>query len=163
MSGVRLVLYVTPTAAERLALEAARRSEIAGVVITDADALRAILYQELGLGPDGRAHVLIEEEEEEDDDPEDRAYARGCASVYREILMAAVRGLGRPSVRPDATPDQLRARIGVLENERSRAVEELRRLCAEFGDNDWPDDLHLPDVIEEHLGRYLDVDEGGES
>lgn len=34
----------------------------------------------------------------------------------------------------------------------------LRRVCAEHGDNDWPDDLHLADVVEKHLGRHLDAE-----
>ncbi len=34
-----------------------------------------------------------------------------------------------------------------------RAV--LRNVCKDFGDNDWPDDLHLGDVIDKHLARYL--------
>ncbi len=39
--------------------------------------------------------------------------------------------------------------------ERQSIVNQLRRLCEEFGDNDWPDDLHLGDVIEKHLARHL--------
>lgn len=35
--------------------------------------------------------------------------------------------------------------------ERLELVSVLRRLCAKLGDNDWPDDLYLPDVIEKHL------------
>jgi len=39
--------------------------------------------------------------------------------------------------------------------ERMPAVSQLRSLCEDFGDNDWPDNLHLADVIEKHLGRHL--------
>lgn len=39
--------------------------------------------------------------------------------------------------------------------ERADVVLALRSICAEFGDNDWPDDLHLRDVIEKHLARHL--------
>ena len=42
--------------------------------------------------------------------------------------------------------------------ERQAAVNQLRVLCDEYGDNDWPDDLHLGDVIEKHLGRPLNED-----
>lgn len=42
-----------------------------------------------------------------------------------------------------------------LLKERAEAVAVLRRLCAKHGDNDWPDDLHLGDIIDKHLGRYL--------
>lgn len=46
--------------------------------------------------------------------------------------------------------------------EREAAVAALRTLCAEHGDNDWPDDLHLADVIEKHLGRYIVASDHGE-
>jgi predicted secreted protein len=39
--------------------------------------------------------------------------------------------------------------------ERAQVVRYLRYLCAQFGDNDWEDNLHLEDVIEKHLMRYL--------
>lgn len=88
-------------------------------------------------------------------DERDRIYSEGCNSVYREFLMAACRGLGRPSTAPDATPDQLRARIAVLEAERSAAISKLREVCAEHGDAGFTDDLYLPDIIDNHLARYL--------
>lgn len=40
--------------------------------------------------------------------------------------------------------------------EREETVLMLRSVCERHGDNDWPDDLHLTDVIEKHLGRHLD-------
>lgn len=43
--------------------------------------------------------------------------------------------------------------------EREQAVAALRNLCEQFGDNDWPDNLHLADVIEKHQGRYLEPQE----
>ena len=42
-----------------------------------------------------------------------------------------------------------------LEKERQDIVIQLREICAEFGNNDWSDDLHLGDVIEKHLAKYL--------
>ncbi len=45
--------------------------------------------------------------------------------------------------------------VKYLEKERGAAVKMLRQLCADFGDNDWPDDLHLADVIDKHLGDHL--------
>lgn len=39
--------------------------------------------------------------------------------------------------------------------EREQAIATLRELCAEHGDNDWDESLHLSDVIDKHLGRYL--------
>lgn len=38
--------------------------------------------------------------------------------------------------------------------EREAAIATLRRECAEIGDNDWSDDLHLSDIIEKHLARH---------
>jgi hypothetical protein len=43
------------------------------------------------------------------------------------------------------------------EIERKGIIAALRELCAAFGDNDWPDDLDLRDVIEKHLGKHLHV------
>lgn len=43
----------------------------------------------------------------------------------------------------------------VSHEERTRAA--LREVCRDHGDNDWSDDLHLSDVVEKHLGRYLDA------
>lgn len=40
--------------------------------------------------------------------------------------------------------------------ERQEAIAKLREVCAEHGDNDWPDDLHLADIIEKHLFRHLE-------
>lgn len=39
--------------------------------------------------------------------------------------------------------------------EREAVIPALRRICAEHGDNDWPDDLHLADIIEKHLAWHL--------
>lgn len=42
-----------------------------------------------------------------------------------------------------------------LLSERQQAVAKLREICGEFGDNAWPDELHLADVVEKHLAKYL--------
>lgn len=47
-------------------------------------------------------------------------------------------------------------RVARLVSEREQIVAKLRDLCADFGDNDWPNSLHLGDVIEKHLAPYLD-------
>lgn len=41
--------------------------------------------------------------------------------------------------------------------EREQTISALRELCAVFGDNDWPEDLNLADVVEKHLGKHLHV------
>ena len=43
-------------------------------------------------------------------------------------------------------------------SERASVIALLRRVCEVHGDNDWPDDLHLGDVIEKHLARHLGVE-----
>ena len=48
-----------------------------------------------------------------------------------------------------------RPNIADLQKERLMVVAALRRVCEEHGDNDWPDNLHLADVIEKHLARHL--------
>lgn len=40
--------------------------------------------------------------------------------------------------------------------ERNEAIATLRDVCEEYGDNDWPDDLNMSDIIEKHLRRHLD-------
>jgi len=41
------------------------------------------------------------------------------------------------------------------EQERREIISALRDACSEIGDNDWPDDLHIADIIEKHLARHL--------
>jgi len=48
---------------------------------------------------------------------------------------------------------RLAARVRELEAHLDQARQYLRIECGELGDNDWPDDLHLGDVIEKHLAR----------
>jgi hypothetical protein len=74
-------------------------------------------------------------------------YAAGHRDAWIGILRTAMRELGHDA------PEVAR-----LVLERSEAVQQLRILCGRLervhkGDNDWPDDLYLPDVIAKHL-RY---------
>lgn len=39
--------------------------------------------------------------------------------------------------------------------EREDAIIFLRGLCAEFGDNEWDEKLHLYDILDKHLGDHL--------
>lgn len=71
-------------------------------------------------------------------------YSNGRNMALVGMLNHCLRELG------DAAPDGAR-----LLAERAQAVVVLRKLCEEFGDNDWPEDLFLPDVIEKHLRPYL--------
>jgi hypothetical protein len=48
---------------------------------------------------------------------------------------------------------ELRAELA-RKDEQIRATRAMLRIeCAEYDDNDWPDDLHLADVVEKHLAR----------
>jgi hypothetical protein len=75
----------------------------------------------------------------------ERAYSEGRKAAYTQIMLECMRRVGGESV--DAV---------ALLAERQGAIATLRDLCAEYGDNDWPDDLHLVDIIEKHLARHLE-------
>lgn len=76
----------------------------------------------------------------------ERAYIEGKNTVYREQLAAAIAGLG--TYYRDRT-------IATRMLERSEVIAVLRRVCEDFGDNNWSDNLHLVDIIEKHLIPYL--------
>ena len=82
----------------------------------------------------------------------ERDYERGHRAAMRMIMMTAVRELD-PRVSDDPA-----VRLAILESEVHDARNALRELCEELGCNDWPDSLHLADVIEKHLGRHLSDD-----
>lgn len=71
------------------------------------------------------------------------AYLRGERYAGRRLLSLAIDMLG-----PDGTAESWRA-------ERADLVSFLRRMCADHGDNDWSNDLHVVDVLEKHLFNYL--------
>lgn len=75
---------------------------------------------------------------------EEQAYSEGNRAAWLHIYAEAARMLGY-----DGLPE---ARLAI---EREQAVAALRILCRDHGDNDWPDDLHLRDVIDKHLGKHL--------
>lgn len=70
----------------------------------------------------------------------------GNRAAWRRILRTALSELGIDD------PEAGKARWVI---EREHAVAALRSLCSEFGDNDWPNDLHLGDIINKHLGDHL--------
>jgi len=77
---------------------------------------------------------------------EELAYMQGLRAVWVRLLEQACRELG--------IKDPAAAGARWI-SERERTVSALRTICADHGDNDWPDNLHLADVIEKHLGRHL--------
>lgn len=56
--------------------------------------------------------------------------------------------------------DSDNAELNALRQEREDVIKLLRRVCAEHGNNDWPDNLHLYDVLTKYLFDILDLDEG---
>jgi hypothetical protein len=66
------------------------------------------------------------------------------------VLGARAEELHDQTIRPGAWRE---ARIAALEAHLDGIRKTLRIECADLGDNDWSDDLHLGDVVEKHLGR----------
>lgn len=75
------------------------------------------------------------------------AYCRGSRMAWSTMLAECVRNLGYES------PEAKRAAWII---ERESAIAQLRTACEYHGDNDWPDNLNLGDIIEKHLLRHLD-------
>lgn len=74
-------------------------------------------------------------------------YERGSRAAWAAMLGECLRQLGY-----DDPEFQKAAWI----KEREEAVAALRDACEHHGDNDWPAELHLADVVEKHLIRHLD-------
>jgi predicted secreted protein len=76
----------------------------------------------------------------------ERDFSRGEKAAWRRMLAECIKWL-----REDAEP--MTAEQLLLE--RTEAIAMLRIVCAEHGDNDWPDRLHLADIIDKHLAKHL--------
>ena len=85
-------------------------------------------------------------EPDDDLDESEQHYERGYRAAWVEMLQECLRRLGYDD------PETAHVR---WVREREEAVGKLREVCEEYGDNDWPDNLHLRDVIEKHLWRHL--------
>lgn len=79
----------------------------------------------------------------------------GRRSLARELASALIADLGDE----DGDWEKRAARLA-LQLDSARAA--LRGVCADHGDNEWPDSLILSDVIEKHLGRHLDDPAGSD-
>jgi hypothetical protein len=77
---------------------------------------------------------------------EEQAYLQGEKMAWSMMAQQCIRNLQCDS--------EIKTTLGYL-RERNEAINRLRELCQDFGDNDWEDDLHLADIIEKHLGRPL--------
>jgi predicted secreted protein len=80
---------------------------------------------------------------------EELAYEQGQQIVWRRMLRKCITNLA-PCFNESADKQ-----FALLLAERSEAIAILRDLCEEFGDNNWDENLHLADIIEKHLGKYL--------
>lgn len=85
-----------------------------------------------------------------DESDEKKAYFEGRRSAFRQMLQPCIAEL-EPGPEREAA---------IIIGERVDAIAVLRRLCAKYGDNDWTDNLHLGDIIEKHLGKYLEDPDG---
>jgi hypothetical protein len=77
---------------------------------------------------------------------DENSYIPGHRQAWRSVLGIALRELGY---------DDPEAEKAAWIPEREDIISQLRSVCAEFGDNDWEDTLHLGDVIEKHLAKHL--------
>lgn len=77
---------------------------------------------------------------------EEEVYTRGQRSAWTALLRECLKQLGYTGTEAEAA-------AWVTEREESVAV--LRRACAEWGDNEWNEDLHIADVIDKHLVGHL--------
>lgn len=77
---------------------------------------------------------------------EERAYIQGRSSLAASLI-------GQLGLE---LPETLRE-YHRLVTQHAATVNALRDICREFGDNDWPDDLYLPDVIVKHLRNHLET------
>jgi hypothetical protein len=69
-------------------------------------------------------------------------YINGTRTAYRNILTIVSRELGGP---------EMDAAEAIAELDATRAA--LRKLSERLGCDDWPDNLYLADVVENHIGR----------
>ena len=76
---------------------------------------------------------------------EELAWVRGNRAAWQRILSTCLRELGYG-------PEHDTAKWA---SEREAVVVALRGICERHGDNDWGENLHLADVIEKHLERYM--------
>lgn len=75
------------------------------------------------------------------------AYLEGSRVAWASMLQECLKRLGMEG--------DIEEQCAALVAERVLTVSALRDVCAEHGDNDWPDELHLADVVEKHLYGYL--------
>ena len=78
----------------------------------------------------------------------ERGYMEGERAAYLRLLRLAIEGLRGSAGTASANANAWRL-------ERADTVAKLREMCEEYGCNDWPENLHLADVLEKYLWRAL--------
>lgn len=78
---------------------------------------------------------------------QEKIYCEGSRAAWLLMLQTCLSNLGYDS--PEANAQKY-----ILEREAT--ISKLRVLCRDYGDNDWDDNLFLPDIIDKHLERYLE-------
>jgi hypothetical protein len=84
----------------------------------------------------------------------EQAHERGYIEGRRFSDLARLREILR-SIAGLGADENLAVKFGQLQVERLETIARLRDICRDHGDNDWPDDLHLADIVEKHLHRHL--------
>ena len=74
-------------------------------------------------------------------------YIRGSRAAWHSMLQLCLRELD--------VDDPIAGQVQWV-SEREQTVAMLRDICERHGDNDWDETLHLADVVDKHLGRYLE-------
>ncbi len=88
----------------------------------------------------------------EGDKMNEQDYMRGSGNAYRSMMLHCMRKLGVKT-----KTETLEREVTQLGAEREEAISVLRDICAVCGDNNWEENLHLADIIDKHLRRYLDI------
>lgn len=81
----------------------------------------------------------------------ERGYIEGRRRTLINLVsqtLGELSGYGKPE-------DEPLIKLAQATQERQETIQLLRSVCAEFGDNDWDDDLHLTDIIDKHLVNHV--------
>lgn len=81
-------------------------------------------------------------------------YIRGNRAAYWRILLHVLGELRERETDTDV--EKLQRELGHAEAHLEAVRMKLRDACDHYGDNDWPDELHLADALEKHLMRHIE-------
>jgi hypothetical protein len=76
------------------------------------------------------------------EEKKEQQYISGSQRAWSLMLQTCLKNLGTTAKKGVPT-------------ERIDVILFLRDICEEFGDNDWPDNLHIVDIIDKHLLRHV--------